>query len=181
MLYQLPRPGSPEESWLRPYAKSLDLRERLLERVEICRVDWRVDELETSLLDHLFDPLLCRLLGIHRHDLLATAQRGNQNSLHRSLENLVGGPALYGQRRPHTFEGLILESSVVLGPRLRGTEHDAHCPLVERGVHRRTRSVRAHSVHKHQPPCVKSFRDHRLPGGFQPQGPLHRPYNPFFG
>jgi hypothetical protein len=47
VLYQLPRPGPPEESWLRPYAaKSLDLRERLLDRVEICRVGRRVDELE---------------------------------------------------------------------------------------------------------------------------------------
>lgn len=97
MLYQLPRPGPPKEFWLRPYAKSLDLRERLLARVEICRVGRRVGELETSLLDHLFDPLPCRLLGTHRHDLLATAQRENQNSLHRSLENLVGGPALHGQ------------------------------------------------------------------------------------
>src|SRR5215217_8753862 len=56
----------------------------------------------------------------------------------------------------------MLAGSVVFRLRLRGTFAPALCPLRGVGVERSQRGVRAHLVHKHEPPAVDRG-DHRLP------------------
>src|SRR3712207_3884768 len=73
----------------------LDLREGLLNRVEIRRVGWQVDELATSLLDQLSYPLSLVGAQVVHHNHLTLTQCGSQDLLHISFEYHRSGRAFH--------------------------------------------------------------------------------------
>src|SRR5215213_1356024 len=80
---------------------TLDLAERLLNRVEIRRVSGQVDQLATPLLDQFPHP--CRFVGgevVHDH-YLPRLQSSCQHTPYISLEDFPVGRALYGHRLAH--------------------------------------------------------------------------------
>src|SRR5215212_6192556 len=121
-----PRPRFPPE-------QILDLRERLLYRIEVRRgVGRQVEDLRARTLDHLSHPPLALVDGevVHHHHV-TLLKRGNEHLAEIALEHSPVGSALDHHRRTHPREAHARESRVVFLPRLRATEQYALAPLGE--------------------------------------------------
>jgi hypothetical protein len=100
--------------------EALDLAASLFDGVEVRWVGRQVQQLATLLLEELLNPLsFVSREVVHHH--LTPAQRGRQDLLYVCLEDLAASGPSTASDGPIP-ETLILESRVVLGPRLRGTE-----------------------------------------------------------
>src|SRR5215207_1865353 len=114
---------------LRLTKKAFNLREGLFNGTKVRRVRRQVKQLAARVLDEFLHPFT--LVGrevVHHHHLPLPKAR-NQNSLDVGLEDDPVGRALHCQARPPLPSTVMLASSMILGPRLRGTKQCALAPL----------------------------------------------------
>src|SRR5215218_3163522 len=125
----------------------LDLRKRLLDRVEVRRVGRQVEDPCARSLDQLPHRLALVDGEVVHHHHIPLAEGGHEHLPQIALEHRAVGPALDHHRGPHPGEGHAREQRRVLAPVSR---HRAIRPLAPRriGVKLVKRGVRSHLVLK---------------------------------
>src|SRR5215213_10030368 len=164
---------------LGPSQEPLELREGLLDRVEVRGVGWQVHKLAAAPLDDLPDPLA--LVGgevVHHHHPPGRKRRP-EDPLQVSLEDFLRRRALHRQAGPDALRGDARQKREVLAPVPRGAT-EGPLALTRPGVQRRERDVSAHLVDEDQPIRGDLLRHEGTPGGPQELVALTRSHRPFF-